>query len=46
MLRWHIEKRLKDTELKLVVEDIKSALFVKNKAEYDGDDVASIKAAY
>jgi hypothetical protein len=37
---------LKESELKLVVEDIKSALFAKNKAEYEGEDVAYIKAAY
>ena len=37
---------MKDSELKLVVEDIKSALYAKSKAEYEGEDVASIKAAY
>ena len=46
MLRKHIENKLQDSELKLVVEDIKSALFAKNKAEYEGEEVALIKATY
>ncbi len=29
-----MQKHLNDSDLKLVVEDIKSAVFPKNKAEY------------